>query len=87
MDTGWIIAMVVLAFGAGFGAGRQSGAASASAPPPVPPDPEALEAVRPILASEGKIHAIKAYRELTGVGLRDAKLAVDELERRTEPLR
>ena len=47
--------------------------------PPSPAD-EALEAVRPILEREGKIAAIKAYRERTGVGLREAKEAVDSLD-------
>ena len=41
---------------------------------------QALEAVRPILEKEGKIAAIKAYRERTGVGLREAKEAVDSLD-------
>lgn len=41
---------------------------------------EALEAVRPILEREGKIAAIKAYRERTGVGLREAKAAIDSLD-------
>ncbi|MHC4960474.1 MAG: ribosomal protein L7/L12 [Planctomycetota bacterium] len=35
--------------------------------------------MRPILAQDGKIAAIKAYRERTGVGLRDAKLAIERL--------
>jgi hypothetical protein len=43
-------------------------------PPPAAPDLAALDAVRPILAAEGKIAAIKAYREKTGTGLRDAKV-------------
>ena len=43
--------------------------------PPAPPDLAALESVRPILAGEGKVAAIKAYREKTGTGLREAKLA------------
>jgi len=35
------------------------------------------------LVNDGKkIHAIKRYRELTGVGLKEAHDAVDELERR-----
>ncbi|HYI18937.1 MAG TPA: 50S ribosomal protein L7/L12 [Solirubrobacteraceae bacterium] len=35
------------------------------------------------LVDDGKkIHAIKRYRELTGVGLKEASDAVDELERR-----
>ena len=35
------------------------------------------------LVNDGKkIHAIKRYRDLTGVGLKEAHDAVDELERR-----
>ena len=35
------------------------------------------------LVNDGKkIHAIKRYRELTGVGLSEAKDAVEEIERR-----
>ena len=49
------------------------------AAPPAPLDLDALEAVRPILEKDGKIAAIKAYRERTGTGLREAKLAVDSL--------
>lgn len=47
--------------------------------PPMSRD-EALEAVRPILEQQGKIAAIKAYRERTGVGLREAKDAIDSLD-------
>jgi len=63
-----------------FGAGYMFRKFTEPLPPPAAPDPAALEAVRPILAAEGKIAAIKAYREQTGVGLRDAKLAVDTLD-------
>jgi ribosomal protein L7/L12 len=59
----------------GYGCGR----ATSPSAPPAPPDLDALEAVRPILAQDGKIAAIKAYRERTGVGLRDAKLAIERL--------
>ncbi len=48
-------------------------------PPAAPPDADALEAARPILERDGKIAAIKDYRERTGVGLRDAKAAIDNL--------
>ena len=72
-----MIGFVVIAFGAGYVAGK--GGAS-SLPPPAPPDLMALKSVRPILDAEGKIAAIKAYREKTGTGLRDAKFAVDTLE-------
>ncbi|HAV63395.1 MAG TPA: hypothetical protein DCY13_13645 [Verrucomicrobiales bacterium] len=37
-------------------------------------------AVREALFKGHKIDAIKRYREITGLGLRDAKLAVDKLE-------
>jgi ribosomal protein L7/L12 len=60
----------------------ESAKREAPAQPPraeMPPD-EALEAVRVILERDGKIAAIKAYRERTGVGLREAKAAVDSLD-------
>jgi hypothetical protein len=38
--------------------------------------------IRTILATQGKIAAIKRYRELTGVGLKDAKDAVEAMERK-----
>ena len=79
MDTSLVIALIVLAFGTGYVFGRK-GPNSEALPPPAAPDRAALDAVRPILAAEGKIAAIKAYREKTGAGLRDAKLAVDTLE-------
>lgn len=62
MDTTLAVGLIVLAFGAGFLAGK-NGTGAKSLPPVTDPDPKALEAVRPILAAEGKIAAIKAYRE------------------------
>ena len=73
------IALIVLAFGTGYVFGKK-GPSSESLPPPAVPDLAALDAVRPILAAEGKIAAIKAYREHTGVGLREGKSAVDSLD-------
>ena len=78
MDTWLIIGLIVLAFGAGYVAGKSPQASEPSEPSP--PDIMALKAVRPILAAEGKIAAITAYREKTGAGLRDAKIAVDTLD-------
>jgi ribosomal protein L7/L12 len=49
------------------------------APAPTPP-PAGLERVQAALAAGQKIEAIKHYRELTGVGLKEAKDAVDALE-------
>ena len=43
-----------------------------------------LPAVHEELLKGRKIHAIKAYREATGADLREAKDAVDELERQLE---
>ena len=77
MDASTAYLLIAGAFFLGLVLGRvKSGKPLA---PPSPPDADALEAVRPILERDGKIAAIKAYRERTGVGLRDAKLAVDSL--------
>jgi ATP-dependent Clp protease ATP-binding subunit ClpC len=42
--------------------------------------PSEQDEIRTLLATEGKIAAIKRYRELTGVGLREAKIAVEDME-------
>lgn len=55
------------------------------APEDVVPDPVSdprFGEVRELVAAGRKIEAIKVYRELTGAGLFDAKVAVDEMERR-----
>jgi hypothetical protein len=77
MDMTLAIALILGAFVLGFALGKKGPGSEAL--PTVAPDPTALAAVESILASEGKIAAIKAYREKTGTGLRDAKLAVDSL--------
>ncbi|WP_344618521.1 ribosomal protein L7/L12 [Dactylosporangium salmoneum] len=48
---------------------------------PVPPAPPAPPGVLEELAAGRKIQAIKAYREATGVGLREAKDAVEAIAR------
>ncbi|MCP5065311.1 MAG: ribosomal protein L7/L12 [bacterium] len=78
MDSSTAYMLIAAAFAVGYVLGHASPAAPLA--PPVPPDAEALDAVRPILARDGKIAAIKAYRELTQTGLREAKLAVETLE-------
>lgn len=78
MDSSTAYMLIAGAFIVGFLLGRRN--LAEPAPAPAPPDADALEAVRPILECDGKIAAIKAYRERTGVGLRAAKLAVDSLE-------
>jgi hypothetical protein len=40
---------------------------------------QAGEMVRPLLLAGNKIEAIKEYRRITGVGLKDAKEAVDAM--------
>ena len=44
-------------------------------------DADAHDPVRELLLQGRKIDAIKAYRERTGAGLKDARDAVDEMER------
>ncbi len=72
------LALIAAAFFLGYAVGGRSSANGLA--PPATPDAAALDAVRPVLANEGKIAAIKAYRDKTGTGLRDAKFAVDSLD-------
>ncbi len=48
-------------------------------PPPTQLDDAAWRQLRALVARGQKIQAIKLYRELTGVGLREAKDAIDAL--------
>jgi ribosomal protein L7/L12 len=48
---------------------------------PPEPVPAGMDEVLALLADGRKIPAIKRYREVTGAGLREAKDAVDEIER------
>ena len=48
-------------------------------------DVRALLAVADLVAGGNKIEAIKRYREATGLGLKEAKDAVDALERQVNP--
>ncbi|GAA1757200.1 ribosomal protein L7/L12 [Luedemannella helvata] len=50
-----------------------------STPAPTQLDDAAWRQLRALVARGQKIHAIKLYRELTGVGLREAKDAIDAL--------
>lgn len=70
--------LVVIALVVGFAVGRRGDRPvtyTALQPPVSTPDVEAL------IRDGRKIEAIKRYRELHGVGLREAKDAVDALER------
>ncbi len=51
----------------------------------IPPDESHLAAVQDQLRSGRKIAAIKAYRDATGVGLADAKRAVERIEQGLPP--
>lgn len=83
MDFWW---MGLLGGVIGFWLGRLTkskepvlGTAPRHAPPPAADSyPEVLTALR----AGNKIQAIKAYREATGEGLKDAKDAVEALEKR-----
>ena len=62
--------------------GRRESDAPRSPPLPRPPLPADVDSrVRSLLATGEKIAAIKLYRESTGVGLKEAKDAVDAMER------
>lgn len=52
---------------------------SSSSPPP-PASSAGLDGVRAALAAGRKIEAIKLYRELTGLGLRESKDAVEAMQ-------
>jgi ribosomal protein L7/L12 len=78
MDISIALVLIAAAFLLGYtlgGRGRRETHA-----PSAPLDSAALELARPILEGEGKIAAIRAYREATGVGLREGKMAVETLE-------
>jgi ribosomal protein L7/L12 len=48
----------------------------------IPPESPEDRAIREALLSGQKIHAIKLYRSFYGVGLKDAKKAIDAMESR-----
>ncbi len=74
-----VIAVALVAFVLGRATAGADRAKTPEAPPHVP-DASALDQVRGLLRDDGKIAAIKRYRELTGAGLADAKRAVETLE-------
>lgn len=84
LELSTLIAIVTGAALLGVAIGRQSrGAAAAAAPTPVKlpevPPPDVVTA----LAEGRTIDAIKAYRNATGCGLKEAKEVCDELVRRS----
>jgi len=44
------------------------------------PDPADASDLLPLVQADNKIEAIKRYRERTGLGLKEAKDAIDRLE-------
>ncbi len=78
METTTALALIAVAFLVGYTLGGRRRREAAA--PSVPLDSVALKRARAILESEGKIAAIRAYREATGVGLREGKMAVETLE-------
>lgn len=98
MEIWWIVTVVValLAYGIGWAGGsRRAGRAElgSGAPPSTrmitPPPDVALEIhdeeraeIGRLLAQGKKIEAIKRYREATGLGLKEAKDAIDYWELR-----
>ncbi|MCC7395834.1 MAG: hypothetical protein IT455_02090 [Planctomycetes bacterium] len=81
MSTTAALLLAAAAFLCGLGLGRRSAGADAAAlRPPAPIDPKALALARQVLPREGKVGAIKTYREVTGASLRDAVRAVDTLD-------
>lgn len=80
MDTTSALLLAAGAFLAGLVLGRRARLRVPPAPKPAPIDPKALELARRVLPLEGKIGAIHAYRQATGVGLRDATVAVDTID-------
>jgi ribosomal protein L7/L12 len=84
--TGWFVVLAALALG--YVLGRASGRGAAqrdglmAAPKPASgtkPSPEALAAVQAALAAGNKIAAIKLLREASGLGLKEAKDAVERM--------
>jgi ribosomal protein L7/L12 len=57
----------------------------ARGPLPIPGKPD--EVIRQLLHSGRKIEAIKQYRQQYGTGLKEAKEAVERMERETRDLR
>lgn len=82
------LGLAFVAFVLGFFVGRAGGrgtvlevrAPVVAAPPP--DDPDFLAQIHRLLHDGQLIEAIKVYRERTGVGLKEAKDAVEDIRRR-----
>lgn len=83
----WVLAIAVVAFLLGRISKRPPETDLVAIPAPsldrsaVRPDATVDERIRQLLAAGQKIQAIKLYREATGVGLAEAKAAVERHQR------
>ena len=81
----WAIFSLVFGIGVLVGrmtGGRREGPRRMAGPPPRQLTSDAESQVRALLSQRKKIRAIKAYRLSTGVGLKDAKEAVEAIQER-----
>lgn len=81
----WVLPLVVTVLIGGFLAGRSGRASERSSDPPAPPPPAPMPGEDPgledLIRAGKKIEAIKYFRERHGCGLKEAKDAVEALER------
>ncbi len=78
------LAWTFVVYRLGVFVGRNSDERPGLSGPPVPPrplPPEVRAQVTSALAARQKIEAIRLVREATGIGLKDAKLYVEAMER------
>ena len=62
--------------------GRRDAEPSVPKAPPRPLTPDEEARLQDLMRSRRKIDAIKAYREMTGAGLKDSKDFVEEMQQR-----
>jgi ribosomal protein L7/L12 len=81
-----VLGIVVLGAVIAFSRGRNVEVVSLKPPPPGQPVLGPDASPEQLLRAGRKIEAIKRYRELTGSGLKEAKDAVEALERTGQPM-
>jgi large subunit ribosomal protein L7/L12 len=80
LDWQSLVLGLVIGLFVGLAMGRSRSSTPAAPPAPARPlSPDQIAHVRALAASGQKIEAIKAYREATGVGLKQSKEFVDSL--------
>ncbi|NUT34008.1 MAG: hypothetical protein HOV79_13145 [Hamadaea sp.] len=85
LDWPWVLAIAIVAFLLGRISKRPPETDLVAIPAPalgrdLRPDASVDEQIRRHLAAGQKIQAIKLYREVTGVGLAEAKTAVERMQ-------